>query len=254
MLMAFITNAQTPPAELQEQVLDTIAIKQHSNMVSASTILRNNYTTHEALSPREFRNNFREKYNTSEFDYTATKPRESVWDKIKRAIKKILEPIFGTLNPEIFRDYTSIAVKVFSTLIVGFILYFLIRFLISKEGRLWFSKKNEKLHLPAEGLDEDIHEINFPQRIADFEMKGDYRSAVRYRFLAVLKKLSDSQKIQWDVQKTNQDYIAEINLDPIRNDFKLLVTIFDYVWYGEIEVGVKKYEEFKQKFESFKEV
>lgn len=251
--MLFLLSAQAPPVEPnQEEVMDTLIINPHRNMVSAGTILQNNYITHENISPRKFGKNLQRKYKSPEFDYSATKPRESVWQRIKRKINKIFNSIFGNFDPKGINRYTELAIKVASVVIIGFLLYFVCRYIISKEGRLWLSKKNPELNLPADGLQKNIHEIDFAQKIADLENNSDYRSAVRYQFLWVLKKLSDSHKIRWDVQKTNQDYISELKGNPLRSEFNDLVRVFDYVWYGEINISQQNYNVYKHKFERFK--
>ena len=83
-------------------------------------------------------------------------------------------------------------------------------------------------------------------------MAGDYRSAVRYQFLFILKKLSDKKLINWNPEKTNKDYAAELKAPHLKNDFSNLSYIFDYVWYGEFSIEEQSYQKFKNKYQAFK--
>ena len=123
---------------------------------------------------------------------------------------------------------------------------------MNKNGNLFFSKKNKKLNIPNQNLQENIHEINFPESIVNFERQQDYRSAVRYQFLLVLKKLADQKIIIWNPEKTNKDYLLELKKPQLKNNFKGLIHIFDYVWYGEFEINEEKYQQLKKKFADFK--
>lgn len=114
------------------------------------------------------------------------------------------------------------------------------------------AKKNKKINLNEEELHENIHEINFPETITRFELQGDYRSAVRYQFLFILKKLSDKKLINWNPEKTNKDYTAELKASQLKNDFSDLAYIFDYVWYGEFDIEEQDYQKFKNQYQGFK--
>lgn len=123
---------------------------------------------------------------------------------------------------------------------------------MGKDGNLFFGKKNKKVNINAEELHENIHEINFPESIAKFEREGDYRSAVRYQFLFILKKLSDKKQINWNPEKTNKDYTAELKNIDLKNEFAGLSYIFDYVWYGEFNIDEQNYLKFKSQYQAFK--
>jgi hypothetical protein len=77
----------------------------------------------------------------------------------------------------------------------------------------------------------------------------NYRLAIRYYYLLSLKHLTESDSIAWQPQKTNEDYISEIETDHIKTDFKNITRIYDYVWYGEFNVDVLKFEALKLPFE-----
>lgn len=236
---------------VNSSVKDTTSVTKKRLYPSDSLLLKNK-TTDNLVYPKHFEKDFQTKYNSDEFDYSLTKPRESLWKKIERQLKKLVEAIFGDIDPNKTERYTRIIIWGISILIVGFALYLLVRFLLNKRGNYFFSKKNKGLSIPTHNLEEDIHEINFQERIATFENQEEFRSAVRYQFLSVLKHLTDTKQIHWNPEKTNHDYSQELQNKRQKQEFEELVYIFDYIWYGEFEIDKTAYNCFKQKFINFK--
>ena len=70
------------------------------------------------------------------------------------------------------------------------------------------------------------------------------------RFLNVLKNLSDKKLIDWNVEKTNHDYLKALKTEQSKTVFAELLYIFEYVWYGEFEVNEETYHQLKKKFEA----
>ena len=230
---------------------DSVSIGYQGQYYTDSLLLEKP-TTDNIIFPKSFEDKFQSKYKGGEYDYTTVKPRESLWQKIQKRIKKILESIFGKVDPNKTASYAENIMRIFAVIIIGFVLYFLIKFLLGKDGNFFFSKKNKKLNIANQDLQENIHEINFSDSIEKFERQEDYRSAVRYQFLLVLKKLADKKLISWNPEKTNKDYLSELKNKELKSNFKDLAYIFDYVWYGEFEVNQENYIQFKQKFLNFK--
>lgn len=218
----------------------------------ADSLLKKNPTTNNVVFPKSFEEKFQSKYKGSDFDYTTIKPRESFWQKLTKRIRKFLESIFGEVDPNKASSYTEIILRLSAIVIIGFVLYFLLKFLLNKDGNFFFGKKNKKFNIANQDLQENIHEINFKESIEKFEQEKEYRSAIRYHFLFALKKLADKKLINWNPEKTNRDYFAELKTADLKTSFQELSYIFDYVWYGEFEVKEERYNHFKQKFLQFK--
>ncbi|WP_347217968.1 DUF4129 domain-containing protein [Chryseobacterium sp.] len=232
---------------------DSLYITGHyHNMLRADSVLAKNPVSENQLHPKEFKKNVPSRYKGNEFDYTVSKPRESFWQKLMRKVDRILRSIFGETVFTKSSELTVALVRLFAILLIGFLLYFIIKYILGKNGNFIFGKKNKKLNLNVEELHENIHEINFAESIAKFEHTGDYRSAVRYQFLFILKKLSDKKLINWNPEKTNKDYVAELKAEHLKNEFFDLSYIFDYVWYGEFNIDEQSYQKFKNQYQAFK--
>lgn len=122
---------------------------------------------------------------------------------------------------------------------------------MSKDGNFLFGKKNRKIKIATHDLEENIHEINFPASILKFEKEQNYRSAIRYHFLYTLKKLTDKNLISWNPEKTNRDYLRELKNKNSQEDFRRIIYIYDYIWYGEFETEEKDYQHYKTYFNKF---
>ena len=116
-----------------------------------------------------------------------------------------------------------------------------------------FSRKNakDKTDLGFSELDEDINSIDFDKMIDEAIKSGMYRRAVRLNFLRALKQLSDKSLIQWEINKTNRDYFYELKNDSIRDGFKDITYIYEYVWYGNLEIDSEKFSRLATSFSKF---
>lgn len=217
----------------------------------ADSLLEGVYITDNTIEQKTFNPKFRNKYKGDEFDYTKIKPKESLWDKISRRLSKLLENIFGYSAPKNAENIAVIILRILSIVVVVFLIYLLISVILKKEGNFFFSKKNKKNQITDADLTEDINEINFSKAISNFELLKNYRFAIRYHYLQVLKKLSDKREIEWNPEKTNRDYVNEFKNPSLKNQFQELSYIFDNVWYGEFKIDENHYLIYKDKFNNF---
>lgn len=247
-----LLKAQEDDDEFYAEAYDTIKTNHYRNMYVADSVLKANPQTDNEVFPKKFKENLSSRYKGKEFDYTTSKPRESFFEKLERKINELIRSIFGDTSIETSAQITNLIIRLFAIILVGFLLYFMIKFLINNNGLSFFGKKNKNVEINEEELHENIHEINFPQSIAKFENEKDYRSAVRYQFLYILKKLSDKKLILWNPEKTNKDYVSELKSNELKKDFYNLSYIFDYVWYGEFGIDENSYHKFRNQFQGFK--
>ncbi|MCC3152689.1 DUF4129 domain-containing protein [Hymenobacter sp. BT770] len=90
---------------------------------------------------------------------------------------------------------------------------------------------------------EDIHEVDFTARIAEAEAAGNFRLATRLGYLEVLKHLTVRGHIQWQPDKTNHAYLAELAAGSLREAFRGATRQFEYVWYGELRLNAALYQQ-----------
>jgi hypothetical protein len=116
-------------------------------------------------------------------------------------------------------------------------------------------KQKQRQKLAYSGLDddfdvEDIATLDIDALLAQTLKDGNYRLAMRLKFLKILQLLQSKKMIKWTKDKTNKSYVNELNVDH-RYEFKPLVSIFDNVWYGHNELNLQQYQFIETKFDTF---
>lgn len=222
-------------------------------MLASESLLIEKPQTENIIYTKKFKENLSSRYKGQDFNYTTETPEESFLDRLMRKINAFLNSIFGYSNVNTSFNLGKIILIIFVVILVGFLIYFLIKYWVSN-NMSFFVKKNSQIDIREENLHENIHEINFSDTIVKFENSAEYKLAVRYQFLLVLKKLSDQKLISWNPEKTNADYTNEIKDKNLKDRFSDLALIFDYIWYGDFGVDHNSYLKFKEQFQAFKPI
>ncbi|MBS9766147.1 MAG: hypothetical protein KGV44_01245 [Flavobacteriaceae bacterium] len=253
LLFVFVyANGQDVEETVVEEVQQRAEKKPKDSLVLTDKLLIENSKTTNKLYERSFENNFQEKYVGDEFNYSKTKPKISLWERIKRKMRAFFEYLFPDVSKKEVNRITEGILYVLYVILLGAVIFILTKVLKTKKGNWFFSKKNVVVNPEVNPLEEDIHEIDFPTMILQYEQAENYRMAVRYQFLLVLKNLTDNDKINWHIEKTNSDYLKEFTDNKDRKQFEKISRIFDYVWYGEFPVDKAKYESLIPEFQFFK--
>lgn len=100
-------------------------------------------------------------------------------------------------------------------------------------------------------LSENIHEMDFDTMIQQLIAQKKYRRVVRLLYLKSLKIMTDKDLIQWEVNKTNWDYVFELKSEALRPGFKDLTVAFEYVWYGHVPVSDAQFSQIHDQFNRF---
>ena len=100
--------------------------------------------------------------------------------------------------------------------------------------------------------DEHIDENDFEQLLSRAIQNNNFRLAIRYHYLLLLKNLSQKQYIEYHKDKTNTEYQFELKEGAIRSGFSYLSYIYTYVWYGEFVIDHPTFATIEKKYESFK--
>ncbi len=137
-------------------------------------------------------------------------------------------------------------------LILAVVLLVLLVLLLTKTNiRSVFRKKKIKEEADtgdSEITDVNIHGVDFKTRITEAVRIGDYRTAVRLHFLSILKQLSDKEKINWRIDKTNHDYYLELSGSEYQQEFFETAFMYEYVWYGDFKISEGEYQLTEDKF------
>ncbi len=231
------------------QVNELFPIIEREPVIIVDTLGRNYDTT--LLEKRVFKSDIKETYKDPAFNYNrvAKSDNANFFKKFMSWLLQTLSEIFGfSISPLMVEILTYL----FYFIIGVIVIYVIIRF-VGTEG---FSKVlgKEGKNTATVNLEEtNIQEIDLAAFIAESLAQGNYRNALRYQYLNILKTLSTKGLIEWDFQKTNADYYREIKNNDTRNQFQKVSRIYDYVWYGEFPIAQNSYEEAMRQFNQLNE-
>ncbi len=145
----------------------------------------------------------------------------------------------------------SFILKALIILLLGIVLFFLLRILL---GLNQPKNKAVKPVLSVEELaqlEENLHQADLDYFINQAIVQGDYTLAVRLYYLATLKELSLKHYIHWKKDKTNRDYLREMNRTSMAMPFSEITLLFERIWYGNVQLQQGDFEEIQPKFSTF---
>ncbi len=247
----FLFTLSVHAQEVDSIVSDEVIEKniKDKNQLKTDSLLKKGYATENVVYPGTLDAKFKEKYQGSDFDYSVNKPKESLWQKFKKWLGELLNDWFQSNSLRGANDLFYVLLRIIAIVLIGFVLYVIIRFVLSRNGNWVFSKKSKKLNPEDRTITENIHELDLPSLIKNYEDKKEYRSAVRYQFLYLLKLMTDKNMLEWDPEKTNRDYIRMLSGNALQSDFQKLSFVFENVWYGERTIGENEYTIFRKQYQ-----
>lgn len=193
--------------------------------------------------------NLKEKYTDNDFNYIEkTKIDTSAWDRFWSAVGQFLRDLFDFGNGAKALSGIEIAMKIIAFLVIIFVIYLIVKVIINKEGGWIFGKSAKKIKV-SEITEEDIHSMDFYSSITKAKKENNWRLATRYYYLWLLKSFSDKEIIEWDIEKTNADYLNEISNLELKNEFQFLSYVYEHSWYGEFELSKTDFERTETTFQ-----
>lgn len=176
-----------------------------------------------------------------ELDYDRVIERNQLWwERFLRWLNNKLNDLFGS----------RAGTKVFSNL-HWFILGIAVLILA------WFFRRHLLGSVFAIGakqarsvteIEEDIEKLDLPALLAEAERQHNWRLAIRYHWLSVLKRLVNEGRIRWQPRYTDADYLAQLQDPALRASFSELSFLFKWVWYGDAPMDRERYEHLRGAF------
>lgn len=179
----------------------------------------------------------------TDFHYNQQLPGTSLWDRFWAWLWRWFSGVVANGYTGSFVKYLSIAA------LTALIIYVVIKF-TGTDLRI-FTGKSKSVNIPYTESADNIHEIDFNTEIEHAIGNANYRLAVRLMYLRTLKKLHNNNLINWQPEKTNQTYLQEITDPYKREQFSLLTTQFEYIWYGEFFIDQENFRQVKISYDQF---
>jgi len=202
----------------------------------------------ETPEPLYFDEEKLESYRRSkEFNYFES-DSESWWTSFKKWLHDVWlwfwDGIFGNLGLNMPGWLLELAKYVVLLLLILLIIWLVVRI---NPGELFLKDKKQPAVLLSEEeniiQNEDISEL-----IQHAVQEKDYRLAIRYYYLLILKQLRENKLIDYRAEKTNGEYFNEIRQKPIRGQFERITRLYEFIWYGYFSIDQKQFMQFSGEF------
>lgn len=203
----------------------------------------------QVLNTRSFDDDLTEKYTGDEFDYSSQE------GEAQNLVKRFLNWFFGWIDESFGINLPPFTLDIIEwciyILMGGLIIYLFIRFFLGENFSAVFTKKATSI-LDINLSEDHIENVDLDALIKSALEEKDYRLAVRYQYLRILKILSQKGVIDWHYEKTNSDYQNEIESQQVKSGFRDVSYLYDHIWYGEQEIDGLKYDAVDARFATLK--
>ncbi|MCG1036799.1 hypothetical protein [Polaribacter sargassicola] len=196
------------------------------------------------IQERSFKEDLKEKYNDKDFIYTEEEEPEEK--------KESESNIFGEAFVGVFLFFIS---NVFPYLLGAFVIFAILKTFLGSEINFWnFKRTKNKKAKKLIYENEDITETDIEGLLQKAINNKEYRLAIRYYYLSVLKTLYNKKLIDYHKDKTNSEYLLEIEDSIIKKEFSYLSYVYSYVWYGDFPIDETNFKLAENKYQSFKKL
>lgn len=237
-LYAKKTDASTPP-------VISITI-QDGTAFSLQELQKDNAPLHSITLDKE---QIKEYQNDTDFDYTEVIEEDNWWTRFKQWIDNVWSSfIRWLLGGDEASGIVLFFIQLLPYLIVASLVALLVWvFLKMDSAQLIFEKRQASLAFLSN--DEELIKRGDIQLLIDNAIAaGNYRLAIRFYYVLALQKMSVKELINWQLQKTNHEYIYEVTDPNLRKQFRHVTDLYDYIWYGNFEVDEASFQKAQSSF------
>jgi hypothetical protein len=224
---------------------DSTRVKQRTPFKESDIII----DTSDTIQKSGFAPDFKSKYKSDEFDYEVKVPVKNAWDRFKEWLADFFRRLFNFSNPEASMNFVVILLKCLAVAIILLVIYLIVKSIMNKDGQWVFGKNSDRKIIRYEEIEKNLHRLDFEKLIKEAVSSGEKRLSIRYYYLWLLKRMSEKSIIQWDAEKTNSDYLYEIQNEKLKDSFRYLSYLYNYIWYGEFEIDEATFEKAADTFQ-----
>lgn len=186
-------------------------------------------------------------------EYLPEEQRESAlqkWlKKLRAALVRLLERLFGGRAAPAPAPTTTgsingvrLALVLIGAVALAFALVALLRRLRRRRQK---DDEPEVREVLGEELPDDVTAADLLANASALARQGDYRSAIRRAYIALLCELEQRGKLRLHRAKTNRDYLNALRQEgTIYPNFSVMTEAFEHVWYGRDRAQADEYNDF----------
>lgn len=185
------------------------------------------------------------------YPFASEQPKKETWftrlgDWFLRLLDRLLRPM-GNVGTGPANLISWLVVGLGFVLIVGVIIYFL-------TGMRRSLARDARLTQDSNADDDVISATEAMNKASTLARGGDYRSAMRYLYLAALTSLDERGFLRYDPSLTNYEYLDHLTHPELRALLQPVVETFDRVWYGYAHLDAESFAHYQQKVEALNKV
>ncbi|HZL12249.1 MAG TPA: hypothetical protein VFC65_19865 [Prolixibacteraceae bacterium] len=176
-----------------------------------------------------------------EFNYTLPPFKSNLFQQLIQYLKNK----FGS-----WKRFSEIIPLIFKLLMWSSVIFFLFIVITkTKIYKLFYTDK--EFETPEFEFSTDNESfIDFDEAIRSQVELKQYRLAVRLLYLKLINILRSKEYIHYSKEKTNIDYWHDLSNDDLKSQFYVITSIYNHVWYGDLEIAEDQFLRFKSSFQS----
>jgi Domain of unknown function (DUF4129) len=136
-------------------------------------------------------------------------------------------------------------------LFAGIFLYGI--FQLAKENNLRWLKRKSFQNDSTKEVSVFNEEIDYDVLIHKYQLEENYRLAVRFMYLRLIRIIREKGEIQIRDSSTNSEIAHAFKSHPGGSDFRYLATAYEYIYYGEFNPQQDLFNRLKNRFEDFQQ-
>jgi hypothetical protein len=186
--------------------------------------------------------------------------RTTAWEELSRELNygelneppepEIEEPLEVEddfeLNWHVNRDLVgSIVLGIVILALIALLIFLILRHFKTADARL---DGPSSIEYALEELDASMPETDLERHLRLAVERGDYRGAVRVYYIITLRKLDELKLIDWQIDKTNNTYLLELQASMYHDAFSHLTETYEVIWYGEAFIDASEFERIQPDF------
>ncbi len=210
------------------------------------------FDTASPLSPIVFDEEKIEHYKEEKaFNYLSEIENDSWWTRFKSWLglkyQQLIEWLFGEYEANsLVAFFLMLLPYIIIGVVIGLIIWLFIR--LNPGPSLLGETETPAVYLSDE--ERLVHSMDLSSLIEAAIKNRDYRLAIRYYYLKLLKRLHQQKLINYEFQKTDSEYLVELKDENFRLPLKRVMRIYDFIWYGNFPVSENEFSMAQDSFRS----
>lgn len=116
----------------------------------------------------------------------------------------------------------------------------------------WLTREGKKNNFATDEQLSD-EKMDYDQAIHRYQAEGNYRMAVRYMYLRLIRTAREKSGISFRDSSTNAEITRAFGNHPQAGEFRFLATAYEYIFYGGFLPEPELFNLLKNKFEVFQQ-